>query len=937
MAIRLSGTPQQQKAPFSAFDTSSNFQSGLTQVGQALQQAGAGQARVKQRAEVEAARVARESELEAARVARESEVAQNELDRKEKASQNLLAKETELRYSERVNEVKVELSQAIKLGNYQAIQDAQAKLNNLNPDGSGYNVNSYLPQNHRSELTNEDVIRETNIANKKLWGSTNTSLRVERINAENFTRSAAFTDQVSIDALDFVNENEDGVTNEELIASIDATVDAPIFESVRESTGIGTPRNQFDGLIKQSIIDRLLNQFENNAALTVDELDSRLKTAREILSDPKYRDAGVLFDVTDEEKIEAAYTKKLDEISDTGYQKEQAKASLSAADNSTSLLLNADVITTEATFNVLEPLLKVDADVLTTSQRDKRNSLVALHTMFLADQANPVPMAYAILERMAMLPESRGTTLATVLKDAYGDDFTKIGLASTEQSALSDWLTKNLKLLRDVGDSPQNLRYLSPYHDELIKRAMSGDKLAYKTAQKEYSDFVKSNADLASVAPPMFYVDQAPLPTQRVGDTKTYADGIATNVLFNGIVNAMSHASHELKQGDIQGMELLRYESEMLYANLLYSGLDQKKASDSVETLVKYHRSGKEFSKTTDSLYESIYLQSQKFDKQAAGDVLPLVSLIQTYTDRGLPDKAEYYNNILRGYVKTYESSLTELDDPEEQYEFIRDKLFDDVNIFPYVTATDSGSLVELPSEYNKYVDVKKDRTGFFGRFFEPVGRLLSDQESLKNVATVYSTAVISEMFEQNPSLNIDQIIRDIREEVAPDIELDLTDPYVSVYTGAIPTQETPEQKAEREEKLGLTTREALIRGLMNNQVDGKHLFRLTTELQSDDKGNPKKVAVLNVLKANGSYEPLARSSEDRSPISASLDKIDVVMNSAMERITTFSLGGTREDDAGVSTMMFGTPYYLSQLFGDNDAQIIPMVQSVHDQIYNKD
>ena len=48
MAIRLSGTPQQQKAPFSAFDTSSNFQSGLVDVGRAIKSVGAGQRRVEE-------------------------------------------------------------------------------------------------------------------------------------------------------------------------------------------------------------------------------------------------------------------------------------------------------------------------------------------------------------------------------------------------------------------------------------------------------------------------------------------------------------------------------------------------------------------------------------------------------------------------------------------------------------------------------------------------------------------------------------------------------------------------------------------------------------------------------------------------------------------------------------------------------------------------
>jgi hypothetical protein len=546
-------------------------------------------------------------------------------------------------------------------------------------------------------------------------------------------------------------------------------------------------------------------------------------------------------------------------------------------------------------------------------------------------------LAYSILEHVALQPKGGGYKVEDALKQLFTDNFSDITLQSAELSNFSSWVNGNVELLRKIGDNPVNIRVLSPELNELVKKAQGGDKEAWLLAENAYKDFVNSSPDLASIAPPKFYINQAQFPTTRLGDGTTFVNSVMTNVLQNGAVNTVSHASHQLKQGDIRDLELLRFQSEQLAANVIHSTNNPKAAEDAVSTLVSFYKSGTEFSKTADELYNNVYLQSQKFDKQDSGDVLPLIPLIEVYDNTGLPNKAEFYDTILRGYVNTYKVALAKLDDPEEQYEYIRDKLFEDTNVFPYVSITDGGGLVELPAEYNKYIDVRKDRTGLFGRFFEPAGRLLSDRESVKNVATVYSTAVISEMFDQNPSLNLDQILRDIREEVAPNIELDVSDPYVPVYAGGISAPETTQQKARREKKLKLRTREALIKGLMNNQVDGMPLARITTELQNDDEGNPQKVAILSVINKDGVYEPLARSPEDRRPVSASLDKVDVVMNSAMPRITTFMLGGSREDEAGVKTSMMGTPYYLRQLFGAEDTYISGMVEDVHDQIYNKD
>ena len=150
MAIRLSGTPQQQKASFSAFDTSSGFQSGLTQVGQSLQQAGAGQARVEKRAEVEAAR----AEVEATRV-------KDELKRKSDAAQDLAIFGATSGLSVKMDDTFDRLQVAINSGDVDGTLKLQKELDSY--DLSNLNLNDHRAQGTVTEITDQSKIQKANI------------------------------------------------------------------------------------------------------------------------------------------------------------------------------------------------------------------------------------------------------------------------------------------------------------------------------------------------------------------------------------------------------------------------------------------------------------------------------------------------------------------------------------------------------------------------------------------------------------------------------------------------------------------------------------------------------------------------------------------------------------------------------------------------------
>jgi len=206
-----------------------------------------------------------------------------------------------------------------------------------------------------------------------------------------------------------VNSNPNGVANEALLGELYKVVDDPLYVPVREGTSIGTARDAFDSSTRQGMIDRIMNQFENDAVLSAEQVQSRMGAVREILADPKFKQAGIIFNAGEEEKIEEAFRTKLEQVSNVSYQKQQAQIASANVSGALSLALDADVITRQTMYNAVKPLEAVDTSVLTSSQLVKHQSQVSLAEMFLEGDE---PLAYGILQSMANKPIADKTSLA---------------------------------------------------------------------------------------------------------------------------------------------------------------------------------------------------------------------------------------------------------------------------------------------------------------------------------------------------------------------------------------------------------------------------------------------------------------------------------------------------------------------------------------------
>lgn len=915
MAIQLPGTPQQQKAPFSAFDTSSNFKSGLVNVGQAIRQVGAGQRRIKQR-----------QKLEAEEAERDAKAVQAEIDKKEKNNQKLLAMEIEAAHSEQLGRLQTDLALANKIGDRDRAKDLRAKVDALDTNSPSFDLNSFT--NSNTPLTDPDLVREATVTIRKSWLTSTTKSRIDQINSENYEKADAFLKQASVGTVDLINGNSSGVDNETLVNTVNELIENPLHSVIRESTGLGTPRAAFDTAYKQLAVELMLNQYDHDDLLTVDELNSRKAITDQIITDKKFSDANIVFTVDDEKAIDIAYRKKLDQVSDVNYQRKQAQVASATVSGSLSLLLNADVITPSAMYNAVKPLEAVDESALTKSQLVKHQSQVVLSEMFIEGDE---PLAYVILQSMARKPTANKTSLATQLEEMYGDNFVKIGLAPTEQSMLSDWLNKNLSRLRDIGDNPQNLALLSPYHAMLIESAKT-DPSARLAAKKEYEKFVSESPDLKGVAPPKFYLNVSQFPTSKMGNETTFLNAVQTNVKTNGAESTLSHASHRLNQGDIGGLELLRFESEKISSETLIKTGNQQKADEAVALLIGNYKSGLEPDRDVDNLVDTIIQQDNRFSRDQAGRVIPLLTLSTLYDDTLDVSRKEFYNIQLRGIIKLNKGALLEdklVDDPEAQHEFIRELVVANANVYPLVSATETGSLIELPAALNKYVNLDKDNTGFFGRILYPYGKILSDTESLSNVSAIYTGAVIADMVNQFASLDIDEQLRNrIKELGGPDISVTANYVMPGGRIGfALPANGSLSSRSQRR---------AFINGVLNIKIKGKPLARIvTTSERNPFTGNMQEVAKLMVLNEGGKYEALAKSEDDRTPISVPTSRAIAIVDEVMPTITDVSWIkdpiGTMQQFTGLNTT------YWTQLIGMEEGGMHTRAFKKYDEKYAND
>ena len=487
MAIRLSGTPQQQKAPFSAFDKSSGFQSGLTQVGQALQQVGAGQTRIAQRAEVEAERTAAE--------------AKRELEKKQNAAQDLAIFGASSGLEVQINQKYDLLEAAITASDPARIRQTTDDLKKLDP--KNLNLNDYRAQGTATEITDEaktqKAVIQLNTRYQSLLNKSEIQIAQKDVLKGQLDSLNSLENRVLTNNL----ENPEGNTGAEMIEFVDSTVNDELLAAARRGA---TNKEDFDTEVQAEVLIFLEHQFAEGTPITEDQLEERRQAGLQIFND--YGEQ-LGFSADQLATFNKLHQDKLDEVTDVDGQKELAKNTLTGLVSDSALLMEQSSVTNAESLSFTRKLQKIDDKYLTGPQRAQKQSLMGVAAFFARSKEQPTALAYQILQHLANQPNAEGKSFADVVKEISGSELNAFNLQSTEQSKLSDWMSENIKRLNAVGENPENLKFYSPQHAELIEKTKSQDPrvaaTAYKRAQLEYQKFIK-NPNIKG-APSVFYVE----------------------------------------------------------------------------------------------------------------------------------------------------------------------------------------------------------------------------------------------------------------------------------------------------------------------------------------------------------------------------------------------------------------------------------------------
>jgi len=923
MAIRLSGTPQQQKAPFSAFDKSSGFQSGLTQVGQALQQVGAGQARIAQRAKVEAERAKVEEERTAAE-------AKRELEKKQNAAQDLAIFGASSGLEVQINQRYDRLEAAITAGDVEGIRQTTDDLKKLDP--KNLNLNDYRAQGTATEITDEAKIQRAVIGLNTRYQSLLNKSEIQIAQKDVIKGQLDSLNSLENRVLANNLENPEGNTGAGMIEFVDSIVNDEVLAAARSGA---TNKENFDTEVQAEVLMFLEHQFAEGTPITEDQLEERRQAGLQIFSDYGQQ---LGFGADQLATFNKLYQDKLGEVTDVDGQKELAKNTLTGLVSDSALLMEQSSVTNAESLSFSRKLQKIDDKYLTGPQRVQKQSLMGMAAFFARSKEQPTALAYQILQHLANQPNAERKSFADVVKEISGSELNAFNLQSTEQSKLSDWMSENIKRLNAVGENPENLKFYSPQHAELIEKIKSQDPqvaaTAYKRAQLEYQKFIK-NPNIKG-APSVFYVEAEPFPTGSIGSVENAVTIVKKNLVLNDPQNVLDHAESQLAKGNLSGMELLNFTAQKMAANSLVrmeraTTMAQKEAMvDStqaqIETLFSYYKSGTETSAEVNKILAEMRIKSSSYDFGDFEQSLPLQTQIDSLENLGENSRVSQLETIFKGFIKKDIVLLRDMD-KDDQYEHIRKEMREQNLLIPKIGHTPSGFSVELPIELSGHISEKMGERGnpLTRATLGLIDRKIGNKESLKNVSVIYATAGLNQIHDQyGTAVNLRKFYEDLEERV-PNVKT-LAGPQMFYSLGTTGAGvSSPEAQLEMDQK-------AWVDGMLNNvDENGRPLARFSAPVSvRNPDGTSERRSYLLVLTNNNDYVKVPASETDKTPISFSVSKATRVVDRVMPQLTDVFANFGNPD----TSLMSGFMYYVDNALGFDQDNLIDKSTEQHDIIY---
>jgi hypothetical protein len=296
MAIQLNTqTAPQQKAPFSAFDTTSNYRSGLSDVAQGLSQVGQA----------------------AFKIATEQK-------RQKEQAQKLLSGEAYTNYNVELDRAHNELDHAFKTGNIDQINQAKANFSKLQePD-----FNKFLGEDAGGLIESESALAPYRQKAGESWGMLNNKVLLQENNRLVSNRTNRHLDGLRSTTIRAITNNPSGLPSADAVALFNSLIPSDEFHNLLDAQLTGDMRNAFGRNAASSAVALLKHQLKT--ANSADELN-----ARKEIGDAFVNESLSSYGFTEEHllNLEDIYNTRYAEVSDPTYLVEQAEEEFTTLNN----------------------------------------------------------------------------------------------------------------------------------------------------------------------------------------------------------------------------------------------------------------------------------------------------------------------------------------------------------------------------------------------------------------------------------------------------------------------------------------------------------------------------------------------------------------------------------------------------------------------------
>ena len=840
MAIQLNTqTAQQKQAPFSAFDTTSSYRSGLSGVAQGLSTVASAASR-----------------MHALKT------------RQKEQAQNLLAGEAFSAYEVELDRVSNELDAAYKAGNTAVIEAKKAEFAALEAP----EFNNYLGEDAGGTIDSPEAIAPYQQRGSVAWGRMNNSFELKEQSSLISRKSSDYLSESRALVTKAITGNPAGLDQEgytTALASLDPTSVA--FQNLVKAQPNDQTRDAFKRDAASNALGVIKHQLKT--ATSVETLNERKEQGDEFLTA-----SGSEYEVTSEQalQLEDLYSRTYKAVSEPEHLVAQAEkeytAFESSYDNFWSLTKATDSVDAAVKLEQMVILAK-DNPLITKKYKEELAEAEEVLSMFLPTvDANGDPISDSSTVDLLARQFIRK-------KPDQRPSFADFRQLVDENKSLSDSAVNKIQkhindriAIAERGVAEGDLTSLGALYPELEGAVASGDK---DKARLIYQDSILpelKGGDFRLPPQMWFGTGDTAYPVRDVAtSTSVVLELVANNTDFEGaaITGMMGAMGNPKTSSDM----FSTYQTASVALRAVKQGDDPQEVITSLLTFAELAEANKNNPEVED-IYNNLILEEDK-GLTVGVDILDTVQKIKQLELTTRTSEASFYKTQLRGQI----ASGLKLGKSEDE---IRNDIqnHEDRYLRPY-----AGSLRQVregqvayihPDVYNENVAPEYERVGLLGSFFNPIKELpvFGGKTGAKRVADYTQSAVIAYAVKNYELSDIGMVQGDMDYGFRSLKTKEQAEPTPVIVRGRVIEVAPSEQKKLTTDQ----TQEALFLGFNNNnyysevgmlgpkgegvpivQVRGT-TFR--TEADQYDRAVEKEYYVIEAYNARTQqYEPLADNS----------------------------------------------------------------------------